>query len=97
MGMSSRFSFGVGKLCSRFGSLIEAILVSTYNIPFFNIIQIKENCSLLSQSCSYLIFSQGLLSVFGTVVLSGPSVFGPLGFYCFYNFYALCSVLGSKR
>ena len=54
--------------------------MSTHNIPFFNVK--KENHLKLPHICSYGIFSKGLKDESEPVVVTGPSVFEPLKFYC---------------
>ena len=54
--------------------------MSTYNIPFFQ--YEKEKHPKLSQTCSYGIVSKGLKEEFETAVVTEPSVFEPLKFYC---------------
>ena len=54
--------------------------MSTYNIPFFQ--YEKEEHPKLSQTCSYGIVSKGLKEEFETAVVTEPSVFEPLKFYC---------------
>ena len=53
--------------------------MSTYNIPFS--IQ-KVYHPKFFQICSCGIFSKGLKNEFETAVVSEPSVFEPLKFYC---------------
>ena len=67
-------------MCSHENRLVEAILMSTHNIPFFNIR--KENIPKLSHICNYGICSKGLKNEFETAVVNEPSVFEPLKFYC---------------
>ena len=59
---------------------VEAILMSTQNIPFLNIK--IENHPKLFQICIYGICSKGLKKEFETAVVNEPSVFEPLKFYC---------------
>ena len=54
--------------------------MSTYIIPFFT--YEKEKHPKLSQTCSYGIFSKGPKEEFETAVVTEPSVFEPLKFYC---------------
>ena len=54
--------------------------MSTHNIPFFNVK--KENHLKLPHICSYGTFSKGLKDESEPVVVTGPSVFEPLKFYC---------------
>ena len=72
--------------------LIEAMLMSTRNIPFT--IYKKENLPKLFQICSYGIFSKGLKKFeFETAMVNEPSVFEPLKFHCSLNpFHFLLSI-----
>ena len=54
--------------------------MSTYNIPFFQ--YEKEKHPKLFQTCSYGVVSKGLKGEFETAVVTEPSVFEPLKFYC---------------
>ena len=54
--------------------------MSTYNIPFFQ--YEKEKHPKLYQTCSYGIVSKGLKEELETAVVTEPSVFEPLKFYC---------------
>ena len=59
--------------------LIEAFLISSHKIPFFNL---KINDPKLSQIYSYWIFSKGLKNEFETAVVNESSVFESLTVYC---------------
>ena len=61
-------------MCSHENRLNEAILMSTYTIPFPNM---KKNHPKLSQICSFEICSKGPKNEFETAVVHKPSVFVP--------------------
>ena len=67
-------------MCTHQNRLIEAIIMSTHNIPFFNIK--KENHTKLSQICSQGIYSWGLKNGFETAVVNEPSVFEGVVGWC---------------
>ena len=56
----------------------------------------KEKHHKLSQTCSYGIFSKGLEEEIETAVVTEPSVFEPLKFYCICINYLLFTK-GNKR
>ena len=68
-------------MCSHQNCLVEAILISTHNIPF-SIKKKKENPPRWFQICSHRMFSKGLKNEFETVVVNRSSVFEPLKDYC---------------
>ena len=61
-------------MCSHKTRLIEAILISTHNIPFFNI---KKRIKLNNPKSAAKGFFK---NEFETVVVNEPSVFEPLKF-----------------
>ena len=66
-------------MCSQKNRLIEAILMSTHNIPF----SIQERKSpLIIPNLQLWDFSKGLKHDFETTVVYEPSVFESLKFYC---------------
>ena len=67
-------------MCSHKNRLIEAILMSTHNIPFS---MLKKKITLIYPKSVVMGFcSNGLKSEFETAVVNKPSVFEPLKFYC---------------
>ena len=66
-------------MCTHLNRLIEAIQISTYDIPFS--IQ-KEKLPLIILNLPLWDFSKGLKNEFETAVVDEPSVFEPLKFYC---------------
>ena len=62
-------------------SLIEAILMSTHNIPF----SIQKKTLNYPKSAAKGSFSKGLKSEFEIAMVNEPSVFEPLKFYCKYS------------
>ena len=67
-------------MCSHKNRLIEAILMSTHNIPFS--IYKKKIALNCPKSAAMAFFSMGLKNKFETAVVNEPSVFEPLKFYC---------------
>ena len=59
-------------MCSHLNRVIEAILMSTHNIPFFQY-KHNKNHHKLSQICSYGIFSKGLKNEFEKAVVNESS------------------------
>ena len=73
-------------------SLIEAILISTHNIPF---LKVKNKMALTdSKSATMGFFSKGLKKEFETAMVNKPSGFEQLKFCCcmFINRLCLCLV-----
>ena len=65
-------------MCSHQNRLIEAILMSTDNIPF----SINKKTALILPNLQLLNFYKGLKNEFEIAVANEPSVFEPLKFYC---------------
>ena len=66
-------------VCSHYNRFIEAILMSTHNIPFS--LQ-KRNHTKLFQISSHGIFYKRLKNEFAIAVVNEPLVFEPLKFSC---------------
>ena len=71
-------------MCSHKNCLNEAILISTDNIPFFNVK--KENHHKFSQICNYGICSKGPKNEFETAVVNEQPVFEPLKFHYMFGY-----------
>ena len=70
-------------MCSNSNRLIEAILMSTHNIPF-SIYKKKINLNYLKFAAMGFLY-QGLKNEFETAVVNEPSVLEPLKFYCIWR------------
>ena len=65
--------------------VVEAILMSSHNIPFLNI---KLKISLkYAKSATVVFVPRDLRMNFETAVVNEPPVFKPLKFYCIYMMY----------
>ena len=70
-------------MCSQYNRLIEAILISTHNIPFLNM---KYNTIInYPKSAAMGLFSKGPKNEFETAMVTEPSVFEPLKVHCIYQ------------
>ena len=56
--------------------------MSTHNIPYQHKKKLTRNYPKYNNVCSYGIFFEGLKNEFGKAVVTEPSVFEPLKFYC---------------
>ena len=65
-------------MCSHKNRLIEAILMSTHNIPF---LKIKKKITQVTPNLQLWDFSKGLKNKFKTAVENEPSVFESLNVY----------------
>ena len=75
-----------GIIWISFRRLIEAILMSSHNIPFLNMKKkIQLNTVKLSQIYSYGVCSKGLKNESEIAVVNEPSVFKPPKFYCIFD------------
>ena len=73
-------------MCSHQNPLIEAILMCTHNILFFNMK--KKNTLNYPKSAAMGFFPKGLKNEFKRAMVNEPSAFEPLKFYCICIFHS---------